>query len=120
MTSTQFLRHRLSDGRLLWSIQQLPQWLNRPQALAGPQAFAGRRLGVLETRYPLSAVGLRRRFPENYEGVQCPNIEFATSRRMTTSPLRPLDLCAKMTMLRSSMLRAYATAIVTSSGRGAD
>jgi hypothetical protein len=78
------------------------------------------RLGVLETRCPLSAVGLRRRFPENYEGVQCPNIEFATSRRMTTSPLRRLDLCAKMTTLRSGMLRVYATAIVASSGRGAD
>jgi hypothetical protein len=50
-------------------------------------------------------------FPGELEGVQCPNIEFATSRRMTTSPSRRLDLCAKMIMLRSSMLRGYATAI---------
>jgi hypothetical protein len=74
----------------------------------------------LETRYPPSAVELRRRFSENYKGVQCPNIEFATSRRMITSPLRRLDLCAKTIMPQSSMLRAYAIAIVTSSGRGAD
>jgi hypothetical protein len=75
----------------------------------------------LETRYPLSAVGLRRRFPENYEGVQCPNIEFATSRLSACQArwFRPSTACraAKITLPRAAVIAEASLAICASVAR---
>jgi hypothetical protein len=98
-------------------VDPAPPAVPKPVPKAGPQTFAGRHFGVLETRHPLNAVELRRR---SRRGRTMPEYRICYVTSDDHIAVAPVRLCAKMIMPQSSMLRAYATAIVTSSGRAAD